>query len=79
MRFALFACFLLACLVLTKAQEYRYSKVQEFLEKYPILIKYGDWVDIVENETFKMPRHENQHVGYSKGKDGNGSAKVRAL
>ncbi len=73
MRLALFVCLLVTCLVFTKAHDLRYSKVQEFLDKYPILVKYGDWVDIIENETYKVtPKRENQNVGYHTKNNGKG-------
>ncbi len=63
MRFTLFVCLLLTCLAFTKAHELRYSKVQDFLKKYPILIKESDMIDIAENESFSMPQREMQRIG----------------
>ena len=73
MRLAIFVCLLLTCLVLTKAQSFRSSKVQEFLEEYPILIKYSDWIDIIENEAFGLPSKEYQNA---QPKDSAGGKKV---
>ncbi len=64
MRLALFVCLVVGCLTFAKAQSFRYSKAQEFLDNYPIMIQYGDWIDIIENETLKvLPRRVTQSVG----------------
>ncbi len=81
MRLIIFVGIFLTCLVLTEAQSFRPSKAQEFLEKYPVLIKYSDLVDIAENENFSvLPSRETQNAlpekdymkgkTYYKGKDG---------
>mgnify|MGYP003581566128 CR=1 FL=1 len=72
MRLTIFVVIFLACLSVTKAHDLRYSKVQEFLKKYPILIKESDMVDIVENENFSLlPPRETQNAlpdkNYGKG------------
>ncbi len=73
MRLALFVCLVVSCLVFAKAQSFRYSKAQEFLDNYPIKIAYDDWVDIIENETHKtLPKRQNQSVG-NKGSTSAGS------
>ncbi len=54
MRLALFVGLLLTCLAFTKAHDLRYTKAQEFLAKYPILIKQSAMIDIVENENFSL-------------------------
>jgi len=73
MRLTLFVGLLLTCLVLAKTHDLRYSKVQEFLKKYPILIKESDMVDIVENGNFSLFPHREPQIAlpykdYSKGK-----------
>jgi len=49
-------------LALTNASSFRPSKVEEFLETYPVLIKYSDMVDIVENENFSLFPPENHRL-----------------
>ncbi len=61
MRLAIFVCLFLACLAFAKAQSFRPSRVQEFLDNYPILIKETDMIDIAENENFSFfPKKETQ-------------------